>query len=214
MKQIKFLALGLLVIAFYTSCKDVKNEKEVQSEEVQAASSNKFSLIKDSTQVSFTSYKTTEKTPVGGKFTKIDITSSNSGDTVFEVLNGTTFSIPVSSLFTNDATGTRDPKILQFFFGAMTNTEFITGVFHVSDNDTCAIDVTLNGETSSISLTPEMVSDTEYLFKGTMELENWKALNAVSSLNEACKVLHTGADGVTKTWSEVAVQARVLLEKN
>jgi hypothetical protein len=214
MKQIKFLALGLLVIAFYTSCKDVKKEKEVQSEEVQAASSNKFSLIKDSTQVSFTSYKTTEKTPVGGKFTKIDITSSNSGDTVFEVLNGTTFSIPVSSLFTNDATGTRDPKILQFFFGAMTNTEFITGVFHVSDNDTCAIDVTLNGETSSISLTPEMVSDTEYLFKGTMELENWKALNAVSSLNEACKVLHTGADGVTKTWSEVAVQARVLLEKN
>ena len=214
MKQIKFLALGLLVIAFYTSCKDVKKEKEVQSEEVQAASSNKFSLIKDSTQVSFTSYKTTEKTPVGGKFTKIDITSSNSGDTVFEVLNGTTFSIPVSSLFTNDATGTRDPKILQFFFGAMTNTEFITGVFHVSDNDTCAIDVTLNGETSSISLTPEMVSDTEYLFKGTMDLENWKALNAVSSLNEACKVLHTGADGVTKTWSEVAVQARVLLEKN
>ena len=214
MKQIKFLALGLLVIAFYTSCKDVKKEKEVQSEEVQAASSNKFSLIKDSTQVSFTSYKTTEKTPVGGKFTKIDITSSNSGDTVFEVLNGTTFSIPVSSLFTNDATGTRDPKILQFFFGAMTNTEFITGVLHVSDNDTCAIDVTLNGETSSISLTPEMVSDTEYLFKGTMELENWKALNAVSSLNEACKVLHTGADGVTKTWSEVAVQARVLLEKN
>ena len=214
MKQIKFLALGLLVIAFYTSCKDVKKEKEVQSEEVQAASSNKFSLIKDSTQVSFTSYKTTEKTPVGGKFTKIDITSSNSGDTVFEVLNGTTFSIPVSSLFTNDATGTRDPKILQFFFGAMTNTEFITGVFHVSNNDTCAIDVTLNGETSSISLAPEMVSDTEYLFKGTMDLENWKALNAVSSLNEACKVLHTGADGVTKTWSEVAVQARVLLEKN
>jgi hypothetical protein len=29
------------------------------------------------------------------------------------------FSIPVSSLFTNDATGTRDPKILKFFFGVL-----------------------------------------------------------------------------------------------
>jgi len=213
MKRIKFLALGLLVIA-YTNCKDVKKEKEAQPEEVQATTSGEFSLVKDSTQVSFTSYKTTEKIPVGGKFTKIDITNSNSGDTVFEVLNGSTFSIPISSLFTNDATGTRDPKILQFFFGVMTNTEFITGVFHVSDNDKYTIDVTMNGETSSIPLTSEMVSDTEYLFKGTMDLQNWKALDAVSSLNEACKVLHTGPDGVTKTWSEVAVQAKVLLARN
>lgn len=213
MKRIKFLALGLLVIA-YTNCKDVKKEKEAQPEEVQVSTSGEFSLVKDSTQVSFTSYKTTEKLPVGGKFTKIDITNSNSGDTVFEVLNGAAFSIPISSLFTNDATGTRDPKILQFFFGVMTNTEFITGVFHVSDNDKYSIDVTMNGETSSIPLTSEMVSDTEYIFKGTMDLQNWKALDAVSSLNEACKVLHTGPDGVTKTWSEVAVQAKVLLARN
>src|SRR5690606_3693623 len=108
---------------------------------------------------------------------------------------GAAFSIPISSLFTNDATGTRDPKILQFFFGVMTNTEFITGVFHVSDNDKYSIDVTMNGETSSIPLTSEMVSDTEYIYKGT-------------------KVLHTGPDGVTKTWSEVAVQAKVLLARN
>src|SRR3546814_12788205 len=74
------------------------------------------------------------------------------------------------------------------------NTEFITGVFHVSDNDKCAIDITLNGEKASIPLTPEMVSDTEYLFKGTMDLHNWKALDDVSSLNEACKILHTRSE--------------------
>src|SRR5690606_20215735 len=213
MKQIKFLALGLLVIAFYTSCKDVKKEKEVQAEEVQAASSNKFRLIKDSTQVSFTSYKTTEETPVGGKFTKIDITSSNSGDTVFEVLNGTTFSIPVSSLFTNDATGTRDPKILEFFFGVMDNTELISGVFKVSADDKCSIDVTLNGKTANIPLEHEMYGDNGHSFKGVMNLENWDALGAVESINKACEVLHTGKDGVSKTWSEVAVHADVLLQK-
>jgi len=46
-----------------------------------------------------------------------------------------------------------------------------------------------------------------------MNLENWNALDAVSSINKACEALHTGADGVSKTWSEVAVQANVLLKK-
>lgn len=214
MKQIKYLVLGLLFIASYTSCKDVKKEKEAQQEELTAPASSKFSLVTDSTQVSFTAYKTTEKLPVGGKFTKIDITNSNSGDTALSALNGTAFSIPVSSLFTNDATGTRDPKILESFFKVMTNTEFIKGVFRVTDGDKCSIGVTMNGETASIPLDYEKVSETEYLFKGNMELENWKALDAVSALNKACKVLHTGPDGVTKTWSDVAVQAKVLLEKN
>ena len=214
MKQIKFLVLGLLFITSYTSCKDAKKEKEVQQEEVKTPAPSQFSLVQDSTQVSFTAYKTTEKLPVGGKFTKIVINNSNSGETAWDALNGTSFSIPVSSLFTNDATGTRDPKILEFFFKVMTNTENITGIFHVTDNDKCAIDVTLNGETASIPLEYEKISDTEYLFKGNMDLENWNAMAAVAALNKACKVLHTGPDGVTKTWSEVAVQARVLLEKN
>ncbi|MCG2461123.1 hypothetical protein K8352_10225 [Flavobacteriaceae bacterium F89] len=214
MKQIKLLVLGLLFIASYTSCKDAKKEKDVQQEEVKAVTASQFSLVADSTQVSFTAYKTTEKLPVGGKFTKIDIANSNSGDTALEALNGTEFSIPVSSLFTNDATGTRDPKILEFFFGVMTNTEFITGVFHVTGNDKCSIAVTLNGETASIPLDYEKVSETEYIFKGDMDLENWNAMAAVAALNKACKVLHTGPDGVTKTWSEVAVRAKVLLEKN
>ena len=47
-----------------------------------------------------------------------------------------------------------------------------------------------------------------------MNLENWDGLAAVASINKACEALHTGADGVSKTWSEVAVHADVLLNKN
>jgi hypothetical protein len=46
-----------------------------------------------------------------------------------------------------------------------------------------------------------------------MNLENWDALAAVASINKACEALHTGKDGI-KTWSEVAVHADVLLNKN
>jgi hypothetical protein len=51
------------------------------------------------------------------------------------------------------------------------------------------------------------------LFDGVMNLENWDALAAVASINKACEALHTGKDGISKTWSEVAVHADVLLNK-
>jgi hypothetical protein len=47
------------------------------------------------------------------------LTNTRQGETALDALNGAQFSIPVNSLFTNDATGSRDPKILKFFFGVL-----------------------------------------------------------------------------------------------
>jgi len=212
MKKIKLIALGLLLVGAF-SCKDAKKENTEQSTEAQA-STEAYSLVQDSTKVSFTAYKTTEKKPVGGQFKTINITKAGEGASAIEALNGTEFSIPVSSLFTNDATGTRDPKILEFFFGVMENTELISGVFNVAEDNSCSIDVTLNGKTENIALTHKMVSDNALTFDGVMNLEDWDALDAVASINKACEALHTGPDGVSKTWSDVAVHAEVLLQKN
>ena len=212
MKKIAFTFASALLI-FFISCKEAKKGQESTNLEGTSESSEMFSIVQDSTKVSFTAYKTTDKVPVGGKFEKINFTKTSSGDTAMDALNGTEFSIPVSSLFTNDATGTRDPKILEFFFGVMKNTELISGVFKV-ENDKSSIDITLNGETQNIPLSYEMDGDTKITFSGIMNLENWNAMDAVASINKACEVLHTGKDGISKTWSEVALQAEVLLQKN
>ena len=212
MKKIAFTFASALLIVF-TSCKDAKKGQEPTDLEATSESAEMFSIVQDSTKVNFTAYKTTEKLPVGGKFEKINFKKTSSGDTAMDALNGTEFSIPVSSLFTNDATGTRDPKILEFFFGVMKNTELISGVFKV-ENDKSSIDITLNGETQNIPLSYEMDGDTKITFSGIMNLENWNAMDAVASINKACEVLHTGKDGISKTWSEVALQAEVLLQKN
>ena len=204
-----FAAALLLIIA---SCKDAKKSEDSKSVEATTEVSEMYNLVQDSTKVSFTAYKTTEKIPVGGKFQEINFSNTNSGATPLEALNGTEFSIPVSSLFTNDPTGTRDPKLLEFFFGALKDTELISGVVKV-EGDKSSMDVTLNGETQNIPLTYEMNGDAKITFNGVMELENWKALDAVASINKACEILHTGKDGVSKTWSEVAVKAEVLLSK-
>ncbi|WP_405396616.1 hypothetical protein [Maribacter sp. Asnod2-G09] len=211
MKKIALTFASALLIVF-ASCKDAKKSEESKSVEATSEATEMFSLVQDSTKVSFTAYKTTDKVPVGGMFKKINFTKTNSGATAMEALNGTEFSIPVSSLFTNDPTGTRDPKLLEFFFGVLKDTELISGIFKV-DGDQGSIDVTLNGETQNIPLAYEMNGDDKITFTGTMDLANWNAMDAVASINKACEILHTGKDGVSKTWSEVAVKAEVLLTK-
>jgi len=211
MKKIALTFASVLMIVF-ASCKDAKKGEDSKSVEATAEATEMYSLVQDSTKVSFTAYKTTEKLPVGGKFQEINFSNTNSGATPLEALNGTEFSIPVSSLFTNDPTGTRDPKLLEFFFGVLKDTELISGVVKV-EGDKSSMDVTLNGETQNIPLTYEMDGDSKITFNGVMELENWNALDAVASINKACEILHTGKDGVSKTWSEVAVKAEVLLAK-
>ncbi|WP_366184272.1 hypothetical protein [Flavobacterium ovatum] len=212
MKNLKLIALGMILITAI-GCKDSKKSSENEATELQATEAT-YSVVNDSTKVSFTAYKTTDKAAVGGVFKEITLTNTNPGKTALEALNGTKFSISVSSLFTNDATGTRDPKILKFFFGVMSNTELISGEFKVSPENSCSIDVILNGKTANIPLKHSVNSDTSFSFDGVMNLENWDALAAVASINKACEALHTGKDGVSKTWSEVAVHADVLFNKN
>lgn len=214
MKKIKLICLGLIAVTTF-SCKDAKKDHSHEGENADhshAETESQYSLVADSTKASFTAYKTTDKIGVGGTFKTVNITKSNTGTTALEALNGTEFSIPVSSLFTNDGTGTRDPKILEFFFGVMKNTELISGTLK-TDGDKSSLEVTLNGETTTVPLTTEKLADNKYTFTGIMNLEDWNALDAVASINKACEALHTGADGVSKTWSEVEIKGQVFLAK-
>ena len=49
--------------------------------------------------------------------------------------------------------------------------------------------------------------------EGTLNLEDFKAESALASISEACFDLHKGADGISKTWSEVGISAVVYLKK-
>ncbi|MCR1026843.1 hypothetical protein H0I25_08435 [Cellulophaga sp. HaHa_2_95] len=205
------LILSFAISMFSYSCKEAK--KETTSEETETVTTTEmYTIVSDSTKVSFTAYKTTDKLPVGGTFKAINIKNATPAATALEALNGLEFGIPVSSLFTNDPTGTRDPKITEFFFGAMKNTELISGTFKV-DGEACSLEIEMNGETSSIPLETTMNSDTSYTFNGVMDLKNWNATDAVASLNKVCEALHTGKDGVSKTWDEVAIKGDVLFVK-
>ena len=123
MKRIAFLLIACTISII--ACKDEKKE-DITTDQASEITEN-FVVKPEATTVKWTAYKTTDKKAVGGTFTTLNF-ETKSGSSPEEALNGLDFSIPISSLFTNDETNTRDAKIKDAFFGAMLDTEFLKGL--------------------------------------------------------------------------------------
>jgi len=206
--------LSILFIALAISLTSCKNEKKDTKTETNSGTitAEKFVVKPEATSVTWTAYKTTEKKGVGGEFTTIKF-EEKMGSSAQEALNNLSFSIPISSLFTNDATNTRDAKIKTSFFGTMLDTEFIKGKINY-ENDVVSASITMNGITNNLPLEISITDDRRVTMNGNMQLKDWDALGALAALNKVCFDLHKGADGVSKTWEDVAIEVSTFLRKN
>lgn len=196
------LLVAVLAISFSSvSCKK-KASKETKSEKT-------FSVDANKTEIIWTAFKTTEKIPVKGKFTKVNIKKSASGKTYSEALNGTEFSIPVSSLFSNNAD--RDNKLKTLFFGVMKNAEILSGTIHIDTDQSGYVDFSMNGLIEKLTFS-YTTTENSILIKSIMDTNNWQAQSAIESINNACLELHKGPDGLSKTWSDVAIDITVFFK--
>ncbi|RPD99545.1 YceI family protein [Aureibaculum marinum] len=198
-KKSTFIVLGIVLGLSAISCK-----KEVKKE------SAKFSIEPKTTTVNWIGYKTTDKIAVKGEFKEIKINNIKKDTSAIGAINGTTFDLPISSLFSNDSI--RDSKLKELFFGVMDATVSLTGTLNLNDDGTGNIDMKMNNVQHKIPITYTASGQLVEL-KGTMNIEDFKANAALESLSKACYDLHTGPDGVSKTWSEVGISAAIYLKK-
>lgn len=206
MKSTKFLSLLFVVTLGITSCKDEKKEVPTEAKET-VENTVKYIAKPEATTVKWTAYKTIEKVPVGGEFATLNF-EEKEGASVEEALHNLEFSIPVSSLFTKD--DSRDAKLKESFFGAMLDTEFLKGKIKFAEGKHSA-KITMNGVTADLPLEVSIVDERRVTMKGTMNLKDWDALGALAALNKVCFDLHKGADGVSKTWDDVAIEVNTYL---
>lgn len=190
--------LAFNLISCKSENKSVTKEPTIETEPKKSKAA--FNVSNADTDIKFTAYKTTDKIGVGGAFKKIDITNGGEGNTLKEAINDTEFSIPVSSLATMDSS--RDYKIKKFFFGIMDNTKLLSGKLQLVDDANGIANITMNGETRPVPFV-YTIQRNEFNMKATIDINNWNASKALASLNKVCEDLHKGADGVSKTWSEV-----------
>lgn len=199
MKKLNLLSLILVASLIFVSCKE-KTKKD-QSEKTNIEKG--FLVDTETSTIGWIAYKTTDKVPVKGVFSAFTIENPIKGISPKETLNELKFKIPINSLQTKDTL--RDEKLKKFFFGTMENTAHITGTLHMINDASGKAEITMNGVSHSLPIT-YVISDQMVKIEAVMNLDNWKAQAAISAINLACLDLHKGADGVSKTWSEVKIE--------
>ncbi|QCX37989.1 YceI family protein [Aureibaculum algae] len=199
-KKLSVVFLGAVLSISAISCK-----KEVKKE-VPA----KFSIESKTITVNWTGYKTTDKVAVHGVFQEITLGNVKNDTTAVGALDGTTFDIPVSSLFSKDSI--RDSKLKTLFFGVMDATVSLTGTLNLKQDGTGNVDLKMNGVQHKVPVTYTSSGQLVEL-EGSLNLEDFKAQSALESISKACFDLHKGPDGVSKTWSEVGISAAIYLKK-
>jgi polyisoprenoid-binding protein YceI len=205
MKKNTLITCIVLLSISIVSC---KNNPKKEIKEIPQIS---YTLDQSTSKVGWTAYKTTDKAPVKGEFKKIIISNPKSSENASELLDGVEFSIPVSSIFSNNEE--RDGKLQKFFFGIMDQTELLSGKITLKNESTGSLTVKMNAMSKSLPINYTF-KDNKFTFSGTMNLDEWGGQAAIASINEACKDLHKGADGVSKTWSDVEINASISVIKN
>ena len=204
MKKLSVLILGLAFVTFTSCKKEEKTETPTESKEQVKG----LTIVNDSTKVMWTGFKTSDKVAVGGRFTQIELKDVKTGNSPEEVLEGVAFSIPVSSLFTDNPD--RDSKLKTIFFGTMKNTELLSGILNFRNNQ-LFMTLSMNDVTKQIPL-EYTYTDNLFSMKTTINLNDFGSGTALAAINKACYELHKGPDGVSKTWEIVDIMGEVLFQ--
>ncbi len=215
MKRI-FLPIAVFAAFTIVSCGGEENTAPTESATTENTEEICFYSYDQSakTHVGWTAFKTSDKVAVGGQFDQVNVTAGEESTKITDVLETIKFNIPTSS--TNTTNKDRDAKIVASFFGAMDATDIILGQVKSAEGDnnsgTCTFYLTLNNVEKETVLNYTVEGSTVKL-TGEIDMVDFKAEAAVASLNEICGALHTGADGVTKTWSVVELAIETTLKK-
>ena len=157
--------------------------------------------------VTWKAYKTLAKVGVAGAFTSVKyVPITKEGANFKELLVGSTVSIDVTQINTNNPT--RDETLVKMFFKQLKSTT-IEGKIVATKADkrvkgkpyTGMLDVELSFNSKTLTIPMKYIYTKEHFFaEGTLDLFDFAASDALTSINKSCYDLHKG-----KTWNDVSI---------
>jgi polyisoprenoid-binding protein YceI len=164
----------------------------------------------------WTAYKTSDKAAVGGTFNEFQFATAEPATSLSDAIKGLSMSINPASVESNNAP--RNATIAGKYFAGFANPTAISGkVLSVSGDDaagTVSIQVAMNAVTKDLDFKYTVGEDGALEASATTDMLDFSLGGPLASLHEACKALHTGADGVAKTWTEVMLKVNATVVKN
>lgn len=163
-----------------------------------------YSFDPSAVQIGWTAYKTTAKVPVNGQFKTFNVQGPVTGSDIPTLLNALDADIATDSVATGNPT--RDGNILAGFFkfvkGFNVHGRFRNAVGSAQDG-TVELALTINGRWGVVPMNYAIGADSKFTATGTLDLLKFGLGAALTQMNTVCGDYHTGADGVSKTWSTV-----------
>lgn len=171
-----------------------------------------FKYNHDSSLLEWTAYKFTNRAPVKGHFKSIKV-DAKPAKAVTELLKSTTFEIDATTVDAGDPA--RNTNVREFFFKvAVADGKMRGQVTKVTGNDekgTLDVKFTINGKVVTQSFDYTVDKKNRFVARAESDILRFGWKDALSSLNEACKELHKGEDGESKTWSDVSLYVTTVL---
>lgn len=208
------LALAIAATGL-VSCGSQEEHKEEADVKVKEIENCVYSYNPDKTDLKFTAYKFIRKAGVSGTFTGMQVEGELSGAVPKDILESISFSIPTSTVETNNAD--RNKKIDSLFFGELAGTHMITGEVVKLDESKgeATLSVTMNDITNEVN-GAYTLEDNKFTFSAEINVNEWDAQEGIKALNEACKDLHTdveNGDTESKLWPDVTLEFETVLDK-
>jgi len=212
----RLIRLSILFLFFLISCADSKREKVVpliDGNNVETIKEGSYSFDSNKAKIIWKGFKTTDRIQVTGQFEQFESSRDmKQFDSLEGLIDGLDFSISTSSSASGDPV--RDLNLKDYFFKLLTSNFRLTGSLGYPNNN--LIPVTFN------TLLGSKTVELSYFFensvveiKGIIDIGiDLGGVMAYESIHQQCEQLHTGGDGVSKTWSEVEVLVRVPIIRN
>jgi len=168
----------------------------------------KYSLVEESQKIKWTGYKFTEKSGVSGSFSQINVKSTES-DSLKGLLKSIVFEVDTNSVDSGNAA--RDATLMKTVFAFMSVPQTISGT--VTKVDDTTLDVSMVMAKKMGAKFDYTAKDGKILAKGGIDLKENGLIRAFDAVKLACSALHTGEDGVSKTWPDVAIELEASYEE-
>jgi len=217
MKKTVILLMSALAFTACGSDAETKEENKDNTSnktEKTEVKTKSFSVVEGTQVIKWTGYKLAEKVPVTGEFKTFEFSGyKESGTSVADLMTGANVDIDFASTKTGDES--RDLKIVNHFFGTMTETSTITATIDSMTGETegtAKVTINMNSMSVTPSLSWKLDETNSFVLNGSINVPDWKAQPSLDSLNKVCEAKHKGEGDEAITWPDVSVSAYVQLD--
>ena len=162
----------------------------------------------------WTAYKYTEKSPVQGHFERFQLSKKSKSPSIAKALKGISIVIDTSSVQSNNQA--RNKTISERFFNVFDVKPEIKGTILSVHGDeqqgTLIILLEMNNKKKSYRFAYKQ-TESVITADSVMDMMDFGLNAPFASIHSSCKDVHTGSDGVAKTWTEVALRAVIEYKK-